>query len=349
MWALELVEYNSFAYHDVPTPKPKDDEVLIQVRAAGICGSDVHGHDGTTGRRIPPIIMGHEAAGDIVDVGTSVRGLRKGMRVTFDSTLYCGDCFYCRRGEINFCENRRVLGVSCDEYRQHGAFAEYVSVPARGVHPLPDDVDYVQGAMVEPLSIAVHAAEITPHAIGDSAVVVGAGIIGLLLIQVLRAGGYGEIISVDVDQRKLDHAIALGATRSVLSGKGDVPEAVASVSEGRGVRNAFDAVGLQQTVDTCIRSVRRGGQVTVIGNFAQEITVPLQYLVTRQITVKGSNASAGEYPACLEMIRTKSVDLDRLVSAVAPLSEGADWFRRLYTNDEGLLKVVLVPDAYYSE
>ncbi|MFP4151255.1 MAG: zinc-dependent alcohol dehydrogenase [Alkalispirochaeta sp.] len=347
MRALELVAYNEFKYHDVPAPVPGSDDVLIRVHAVGICGSDVHGQDGSTGRRIPPVIMGHEAAGEVVAVGDAVTGLTPGMRVTFDSTLYCGECFYCRRGEINFCENRRVLGVSCDEYRQHGAFAEYVVVPARGVYPLPDDVGYRYGAMVEPLSIAVHASEITPHTLGDSAVVVGAGIIGLLLIQVLRAGGYGEIVSVDVDPRKLEHAVAMGATRTVRAGTEDLAETVAAVSDGRGVRNAFDAVGIQQTVDNCIRSVRRGGQVTIIGNFAAEVTVPLQYLVTRQITVKGSNASAGEYPACLELIRSGAIELDGLISAVAPLSEGAEWFRRLYRNDEGLLKVILVPDALH--
>ncbi|MDA3951497.1 MAG: galactitol-1-phosphate 5-dehydrogenase [Spirochaeta sp.] len=349
MKGLELVEYNSFAYHDVPDPQISEDEVLIRVQAVGICGSDAHGQDGSTGRRIPPVIMGHEAAGDVISAGSRVSDITVGMRVTFDSTLFCGTCFYCRRGEVNFCEQRRVLGVSADEYRQNGAFAEYVTVPARGVYPLPEDVGYLHAAMVEPLSIAVHAAGITEHAIGDTGVVVGAGMIGLLLVQVLRASGYGQVIAVDIDDRKLQLAAALGATRTVNSTTTDLGTVVAEETENRGVRNAFDAVGIQASFDSAIRSVRRGGTVTVIGNFAPSVEMPLQYLVTRQIRIQGSNASAGEYPACLELIRSGAVTLDPLISAVAPLSEGADWFRRLYKNTEGLIKVILVPDAVWQE
>ncbi len=370
MKALKLVAYNHLEYiEDAPVPEIGEDEVLVAVKAVGICGSDIHGIDGSTGRRIPPVIMGHEAAGDIVKVGSRAGGgsgsksddgaaagyraqsddgaaaLRPGMRVTFDSTLYCGECFYCRRGEINFCENRRVLGVSCDEYRQDGAFAEYVAVPARGVYPLPDDVSYRHAAMVEPLSIAVHAARITPHDVGDSAVVVGAGMIGLLLIQVLRASGYGRIIAVDLDDRRLELATSLGASAVVNPVRDDVSAVVARESAGRGVRNAFDVVGIQKSFDTAVTSVRRGGAVTIIGNFAAAVEMPLQLVVTRQITVKGSNASSGEYPACLELIRSGTVALDPLVSAEAPLAEGAEWFRRLYDNKEGLMKVILRPDA----
>lgn len=343
MKALELVEYNHFEYTDVADPEIAEDEVLIRVRAVGICGSDVHGQDGSTGRRIPPVIMGHEAAGDVVAVGAGVKHVSVGDAVTFDSTLYCGECFYCRRGEINFCENRRVLGVSADEYRQNGALAEYVAVPERGIYRIPEGVGYEQAAMVEPLSIALHAAEITPHETGEAAVVVGAGMIGVLVVQVLRATGYGPVIAADIDDRKLERAGALGADRVVNTKTDELWPVVAELTEGRGARSAFDAVGLQASFDSAVASVRRGGTVTVIGNFAPRIEVPLQYLVTRQIRVQGSNASAGEYPACLELIRRGAVDLDALVSAVAPLSEGAAWFRRLHEGNEGLMKVILKP------
>lgn len=343
MKALELVAYNHFEYRDVPDPEPKEDEVLVRVRAVGICGSDVHGQDGSTGRRIPPVIMGHEAAGDIAALGSAVTGLTVGERVTFDSTLYCGECFYCRRGEINFCENRRVLGVSADEYRQNGAFAEYVAVPARGIYRLPEEVSYEHAAMVEPLSIALHAAEITPSETGEAAVVVGAGIIGTLLVQVLRATGYGPVIAADIDDRKLETAARLGADRVVNTKTDELWPLVAEATAGRGARSAFDAVGLQASFDSAVASVRRGGTVTVIGNFSPKIEVPLQYLVTRQIRLQGSNASSGEYPACLEMIRRGAVELDPLVSAVAPLAEGAQWFRRLHEGGEGLMKVILTP------
>src|SRR3954467_6419954 len=152
MKALLLSEYNHLEVTDLPMPRPAADEVLIKVGACGICGSDVHGYDGASGRRIPPIVMGHEAAGTVVAAGSAVTHTREGDRVTFDSTIYCGVCEYCQRGEMNLCERREVLGVSTPEYRRPGAFAEYVVVPTRVLHPLPATVPFAEAAMIEPLA-----------------------------------------------------------------------------------------------------------------------------------------------------------------------------------------------------
>ena len=148
MKALVLTEYKKFEVQDVPSPTFGAEEVLIEVKACGICGSDVHGMDGSTGRRRPPIIMGHEAAGVIAQVGAAVSGWKVGDRVTFDSTIYCGRCWFCRRGQINLCDNRRVLGVACDDYRRHGAFAEYVTVPQRILYRLPEALSFDHACMV---------------------------------------------------------------------------------------------------------------------------------------------------------------------------------------------------------
>src|SRR5437763_13012844 len=157
MKALLLSRYNHLEIADLPDPQPGPGEVLIRVAACGICGSDVHGYDGTSGRRIPPIVMGHEAAGVVAATGAGVARYKPGDRVTFDSTVYCGQCAYCRRGEVNLCNWRQVLGVSTPEYRRPGAFAEYVAVPRRIVHHVPDNIPFVEAAMVEPLAVAVHA------------------------------------------------------------------------------------------------------------------------------------------------------------------------------------------------
>src|ERR1700685_372610 len=140
MKSLLLSKYNHLEITDTPKPSPAPDEVLIEVAACGICGSDVHGFDGSTGRRIPPLVMGHEAAGRIAALGSSVSTFKVGERVTFDSTAFCGESPNCRRGDINLCDNRQVLGVSCGDYRRSGAFAEYVVVPSRIVHRLPDNL-----------------------------------------------------------------------------------------------------------------------------------------------------------------------------------------------------------------
>src|SRR5512135_2578192 len=149
MKALVLKEYKHFAYEEVPTPAPAHGEVIVAVKACGICGSDVHGMDGSTGRRRPPIIMGHEAAGIIAETGPGTDGWAVGDRVTFDSTIYCGRCFYCREGRINLCDHRRVLGVSCEDYRQDGAFADFVVVPDRILYHLPERLSFEHAAMVE--------------------------------------------------------------------------------------------------------------------------------------------------------------------------------------------------------
>ena len=343
MKALVLTDYHCFEYQDVPDPVIETGEVLIDVKACGICGSDVHGMDGSSGRRQPPIIMGHEAAGVISRVGNGVDDFTAGDHVTFDSTIYCGACHYCRRGRINLCENRRVLGVSCDDYRRHGALAEQVVVPRRILYRLPEGIGFNQAAMVEPLSVAFHAVDITPVSVNDSAVVVGAGMIGLLIVQVLRAAGCGRIIAVDLDQKRLDLACKLGADVALKPDEVDFLGRIYQLTHERGVDHVFEAVGIEPTVNLAVNAVRKGGTVTLVGNLAPEVKFPLQAVVTREITVYGSCASNGEYPACLNLIARGAVNVDALISAAAPLSEGTDWFKRLYKNEEGLLKVILNP------
>ncbi|MEM9161146.1 MAG: galactitol-1-phosphate 5-dehydrogenase, partial [Verrucomicrobiota bacterium] len=317
---------------------------LIKVAACGICGSDVHGMDGSSGRRIPPIVMGHEAAGTIAEVGDLVDSRwKQGDRVTFDSTVYCGDCWYCRRGDVNLCDNRMVLGVSCDDYRRYGAFAEYVAVPSRILYRLPDNISFEQAAMVEAVSVAVHAVERTPVHLGDSVVVFGGGMIGLLCLQVLKAAGCGFAAVVDLDAGKLELAKKLGADLGLDPSKVDVPEAIRQATEGRGADLAFEAVGIEPTLKGAIASLRKGGSCTLVGNLAKSVEMPLQEVVTRQLSLIGTCASAGEYPACLDLIARGVIDVDCLISEVKPLSEGAEWFEKLYQGDSGLTKVVLKP------
>ena len=343
MKALVLTQYNHLEIQDVPEPEVGPDEVLVAVRACGICGSDVHGMDGSTGRRRPPIIMGHEAAGVIVRAGAEVEGWAAGDRVTFDSTVYCGRCSPCRAGKINLCDNRRVLGVSCEEYRRHGAFAELVSVPQHILYRLPDELSFRRAAMVEALSVAVHAVGRTRVRLDDTALVVGTGMIGLLVVQALRAAGCGRLFAADLVPERLELARKLGADEVLDSRAVDVSREILRRTGGRGVDIAMEAVGLGPTVQTAVASLRKGGQLALIGNVAPKVELPLQAVVTRELTLFGSCASCGEYPACLDMIARGTIDVDSLVSAVAPLDEGPHWFARLYEAKEPLLKVILEP------
>ena len=343
MKALVLARYSHLEFSEVPEPVIGDEDVLVRVRASGICGSDVHGLDGSSGRRIPPLVMGHEAAGIIARVGAKVTGWQVDDRVTFDSTVYCGNCENCRQDLFNLCDRRRVFGVSCTEYRQAGAFAEYVAVPQRVLYRLPEAVSFVQGATVEPLSIAAHAvarAHITPE---TAAVIVGSGVIGLLVIQVLRARGCTRIVAVDIDPYRLEKAREMGAQAVLRSDRDDVVAEVHRLTTGQGADVSFEAVGVTVTVGLAIDVLRKGGMAVLIGNVAPIVDMGLQTVVTRQLTLAGSAASCGEYPACLEMIAAGTVDVDSIVSEVRPLSEGGKWFDRLLSGKESLLKVVLEP------
>ncbi len=343
MKALVLREYNRFTYEDVPVPDPGPEEVLVRVKACGICGSDVHGMDGSTGRRIPPLIMGHEASGLVAGLGPGVDRWAVGDGVTFDSTIYCGRCDFCRRGLINLCDNRRVLGVSCGDYRQNGAFAEYVVVPQRILYRIPAGVSFVRAATIEAISIAFHAVGRVPVTLNDTAVVVGAGMIGLLIVQSLRVAGCGRIVAVDLDSSRLDLARKLGADAVLDPSTCDVRQEVRALTGGKGADLAFEAVGLGATLQVAIASLRKGGALSLVGNVVPTVEFPLQEVVTRQISLHGSCASCGEYPACLDMLARGALDIDSLISATAPLAEGAAWFDRLYRREPGLMKIILEP------
>ena len=222
MKALVLTEYNHFEIQEVEKPVCPPDEVLIKIEACGICGSDVHGMDGSTGRRQPPMIMGHEASGTIVEVGSEVQGYTVGERVTFDSTVYCGSCAFCQAGDINLCNNRRVVGVSCDEYKSAGAFAEYLPLPPRVLYKFGNNLDFAKACMVEPLSIAFHAVNITDIKLVNSVVVIGAGIIGQMVVQAVRLAGVAKLIVVDLDDDRLAKSCKHGADYGLNSSKVDV-------------------------------------------------------------------------------------------------------------------------------
>jgi L-iditol 2-dehydrogenase len=335
MNALLLKQYMQLELVDMPVPEIAPEEVLVRVRACGICGSDVHGLDGSTGRRLPPLVMGHEAAGEVVATGAAVTDLEVGERVTFDSTVYCGRCFHCARGEVNLCDRREVLGVSPGPYRRHGAFAEYVAVPRRIMYRLPDSLSYEQAALIEAVSVAVHAVGLTPIRLGDTAVVVGSGMIGLLTMQAAKLAGCTRVIAIDTDDTRLKLARDMGATETVNPKQSEPPQAIADV--------AIECVGATDPIRTAIASVRKGGAVTLVGNVAPDINLPLQSVVTRQIRLQGSCASNGEYPACIDLMARGAIKVDPLISAVAPLQEGPAWFDRLYRHEPGLMKVILRP------
>ena len=347
MKALLLTAPSSLTLTDLETPEPDAGEVRVRIAACGICGSDVHGYTGSTGRRIPPLVMGHEAAGIVDAVGRNVSGQMIGQRVALDSTVFCGECEFCCNGKENLCTHRQVLGVSCDAYRRQGCFAEYAIVPERCVYPLPDQMGFVAASLLEPLTIGLQAVRLgNASPATRSAVVIGAGTIGLAIIVALKSYGVQRVAAVDLDASRLNEAREFGADAvfeaDQITAK-QLAEWGASSADTDGADLVLEAVGAAASVETAIHAVTRGGTVVLVGNVSPVVELPLQTVVTRQIRLQGSCASAGCYPEAIELAASGAVDLSRFVSRVAPLEDGIDWFERLHNREPGVLKVVLQP------
>ena len=348
MKSLLLSEYNHLDVVDMPVPLVGPDEVLVQVAACGICGSDVHGYDGSSGRRIPPIVMGHEAAGTVAAVGEQVKDLSPGDRVTFDSTVYCGQCEYCSKGEVNLCNNRQVIGVSCTDYRRAGAFAEFIAVPQRIVYRLPEDISFAEAAMLEAVSVALHAVQVSAVSVGETALVIGAGMIGLLTLQAAKAAGCSRVLIADVDETRLNLAKQVGAEEVLHASGAELIAEIMRRTDSKGVDLVLEAVGRNETVAAAVDCVRKGGTVTLIGNITPEVTLPLQKVVSRQLRLQGSCASSGEYPEAIELIASGKIQVKPLITAVASLEEAPRWFERLHSREPNLMKVVVTPSGSQS-
>lgn len=343
MKALVLEDYNNLVYKDVANPEISSEEVLIKVMACGICGSDIHGLDGSTGRRIPPLIMGHEASGIIARVGSDVRDWKAGDRVTFDSTVYSLNDWFTLKGKYNLSDNREVFGVSPGTYRRNGAFAEYVAVPRHILYHIPEKVTFEQAAMVEAAAVALHAVNLSGIRTGDSCTVLGAGTIGTFLIKLLRISGAGQIIAVDNDKTSRERALNAGADSALAAEKDNLIERISEVTSSRGADISFEAVGRNETFNLAVDSVRKGGKVVLIGNISALVDFPLQKAVTHELSILGSCAICGEYEAILQLIDRGRLKIDDQIYATAPLSEGAEWFRKLYMMDSNPGKVILIP------
>jgi len=345
MKSLLLSGYNHLEVADMPLPAVGADEVLVRVETCGICGSDVHGYDGSSGRRIPPIVMGHEAAGTVESVGSAVRGFAAGDRVTFDSTVYCGACAFCLSGDVNLCDNRQVIGVSCGDYRRHGAFAEFVVVPGRILYHLPASFAFAEAAMLEAVSVALHAVRVSEVKGGETALVIGSGMIGLLTLQAARAAGCARVFVSDIDPTRLGLATEAGADKTFHASGAELLAEIHKLTHGRGVDIVYEAVGRNETIASAIDCVRKGGTVTLVGNITPEVAMPLQKVVSRQIRLQGSCASSGEYPQAIQLIAEGKIKVKPMITAVASLEEGPRWFERLHAREPNVMKVILTPRA----
>jgi L-iditol 2-dehydrogenase len=323
-----------------PDPVAGSGEVVVAVRASGICGSDVHGFVGATGRRRIGVVMGHEATGQVIDIGPDVARARVGDRVVLRSILPCGVCDRCRHGQPNICLDRRGLGMHLE-----GANAERIVVPEALLVPLPDSVGYEEGSLVEPLAVAMHAVSITPFGRRDDVVIVGGGPIGLLTLLAARRRGARTIFVTDRDAHRLDVARRLGADVAINVAEIDAVAAVMDATNGRGADAVLEAVGIGPTVAQSLAVARPGGQVTWVGNSAPEVPLPMQELVTRELTVRGAYGYVDEFVGAVEALAEGQIDASSIIERVAPLADGEALFKELAAGSLAAVKVVLTPAA----
>ncbi len=337
MQALMFTAINELQLLDVPVPAvEKPNDVLLKVRSVGVCGSDLHGYSGHSGRRTPPLIMGHEVTGEVVEVGPAVEKLRVGSRVAVQPVEFCGLCSQCLAGRRSICENRRVMGMSAP-----GAYAEYVIWPADNLFELPDTLPFEAGSLTEPTSVAVHAvglAHIRPY---DTAFVVGAGPIGLLTLAALNLTGVRQIIVSDVSDARLELAGSLGAQVTVNPVKEDLRAVIDAFTGGAGVDVAFEAVGVSATAQQTLDATRNKGTVIWIGNNQRLIEIDMQAIVTRELTVIGSyGMTDDEFRRSIRMLADGAIPADKLINRRAVLEEGPHLFDELLATPDTIKCVI---------
>ena len=325
-----FTDFNRLELQTVPAPRPeRPDDVLVRVHAASVCGSDLHGYTGKTGRRKPPLIMGHEVAGEVVAVGEAVTHVQPGDRVALHPLIYRPDP---ATGRVV----RQMIGMNLP-----GAYAEYTVVPESNVYPIPDALPYTVAALTEPTAVAVHAVGLAPIRPYDRVLVIGAGTIGLLAMQVLRMAGAREVIVSDVSEARLAVARQMGAMHTVKPSAQHFPGAVRDLTDAQGFDLTFEAVGISATVAQSVAAVRDGGTVVWIGNSQKIVEVDMQAIVTRELQVIGSyGMNERDFSRALAMLSDGRIDVAPLITRRAALAEGPGLFDELL-RDEAVIKCVI--------
>jgi (R,R)-butanediol dehydrogenase/meso-butanediol dehydrogenase/diacetyl reductase len=351
MQALRWHGPRDIRLEDVPAPSPRPGDVLIEVAACGLCGSDVHEYlhgpvyipktpHPLTGV-LPPVTLGHEFAGRVVAVGAAVDSPRAGDRVAVNPCLLCGTCAWCRRGRGNHCAKLATLGLSRD-----GALAPLVTAPASGCHILPPEVDDEQGAQVEPLAVVVHACARARLLGGERVAIVGAGAIGLLLLQVLKARGAGFTFVVEPRAERRRLAQELGADDVIDPDAVDAARAIGDRTGGERVEVAFECVGHEAAFATALRAAGKGGRVVLVGLVPEPVAVNLLGLLAHEKEIVGSSAYVGEFPEAIGLLASGRVRVTPLVTARVPLARGvSDGIEALLRREEGHVKILVTPQA----
>ena len=321
---------------DSPRPDPGPDELLIAVASVGICGSDLHAYHGRHPFIQLPIVPGHEFGGTVVEVGENVRNFIPGQRVTVEPSLVCRQCYNCTHGRYNICEQLKVIGC-----QSPGAMSEYLAVPAAKALPLPENVTWDQAAMVEPLAVAVHALRVAQLQPGAQLLILGAGTIGLMTLQVALAMGADRVMISDLVQDRLDLALDLGAAEIVNPGTTDLNIALEGAFGVWRADNIVECVGVAETARDAIRVARKGTRIVLAGVFEREVSVNLGLVQDRELELVGPLMYVNDaFPTALELLQDDRVRVEPLITHRFPLSRAGQAFATADSR-QGALKVLV--------
>jgi L-iditol 2-dehydrogenase len=339
MKALVYPSWDTLELQDVPEPVPRPGEVVVRVAAAGICGSELEGFATRSPRRTPPLIMGHEFCGEVALLGEGVAGYRRGERVVVNSVISCGRCEECRDGQTHLCREREVFGM-----KRPGGFAELCAVPAATLLPLPEKVSPLQGALVEPLANGVHALSLVSQRLPETVLVIGAGTIGLMTLQVAKTLGAFRLLCADTNERRLEVAHRLGAEPVINPRKEDLVGAVREFTRGRGADLVVDAVGAAETRSAALAASRPGGEVVWLGLHDDPTGLSGFDVVLGERKITGSYAvTPRDLRVAIGLFAHGKIEIAPWVRPF-PLSEGARVFRELVTAPPpDYIKALLLP------
>ncbi|OQX88026.1 alcohol dehydrogenase [candidate division KSB1 bacterium 4484_87] len=323
-----------------PVARIASEEILIKVHACGVCGTDVHIFEGAKGSAEvnPPVVLGHEFSGEIIETGSLATRFHIGDRVTIDPNIFCGKCRFCQRGQVHLCENLKAIGVT-----QDGGFAELVAVPEKQAHKLPDSVSLEAGAMVEPIACCLHGIDLAGIQTGDTVLIVGGGTIGMIMLQLAQLAGAARIFLSEPDAKKRMLAKEMGADEVVDPQENSVPELIREMSGG-GVNVAIECVGSKATVNDAIDSCDRGGRVMLFGLAAPDCEVSIHPfdIFQRELTIRSSFVNPFTHARAIELLAAERLKIAPLVSQNMPLEKLNEVLADAKLRQEG--KIVIRPD-----
>ena len=321
---------------EVTEPTPQPDEVVVDVAYAGICGSELSGYLGHNALRVPPLIMGHEFSGRIVALGTGVTALESGQAVTVSPMLFCGVCHFCQRGMNHLCQRRTLLGAG-----RPGGFAHQVAVPAQAVIALPAGLDLRSAALAEPTAVAVHIGVLAGDVAGATILIMGAGPIGLLALQVMQRAGAAQVFVADLSLERRAIVTQLGGT-ALDPGTADVPATVRAASD-IGASVSIDAVGSAATRAQCVAATASAGMVLLSGLHEETSSFPAAEVIRRELRVQGSFCyTPTDFTSAVALLAANAIGLTPWMHD-APLAEGGAWFEQLINEPGAIAKVLLQP------